>query len=795
LKVGALGTALAAAGSAGMFSLNNWLEANAEDSNEERVAYTFHQTHCVGPCSLKCTVRDGRLTLIEPNTWPDDHYSTCCLKGLSEIQHVYSTERIQSPLKRVGERGSGEFVAISWDEALETIETKLKELQDKYGYESIMLVMSGEADMNYPFLPGALRALCTPLVGVDTGCANGYDPAFGTLMVGTPTTEVSDWVNSKTIILVGSNVLESSLADIRWFFEAKEAGAHFVAIDPNYSTTASKANQWIPINQGYDAALLLGMITVIVENKWFDADYLLNNTTLPFLVDTSTGMFLREHESIQSPDGEPEPVEDNPFYVWDEKTLSAVPFNLQDAKIQLEGTFKSDSRNLTTAFSLLRDNCSKYPLVWAAEKSGISEDVIYDLAKRYATGGPACLGFGMGGPDKWANADIVGHAIVLLGALTGNIGRKGGGVGYWIGHGLAYAAELNSWALPDEFVQALPKTPPQAMKYEPNDVKAIVHLGDALRLRFADLNAQKDWLNSLEFIVGIDPYHVPSIDYADIVLPATTRFESRGEFGYVYQARNHVLLQQKIIEPLFDSRTDFEIDLAFAKMFVDEAFLPKSLEELTRFNLDEATDPMLEGITTNTLLQSNCVMKLNVPDAPLTMFEDGVFPSSSGKLELYYENLLTFDQALPKFEEPVEAYTGNSLMSTYPLQFSQPRTKFYIHSQFNDATWIQQFTEPTLEMNPVDAQARNLTNGDIVEAFNDRGSFSCVFKSNPAVRPGSCRSYEGTWPKYFESGEVQNVTNGELNSRGFELWCGPVVPFNDTLVEVRKASVIEGGAA
>ena len=103
---GAAAGALGLAGAAGMTTADSWLaptQAHAEP--EERVGYTFHYRHCQCNCHLKCTVRDGRMVLVEPNEWPDKRNETICLKGISEIQHTYSKERLQVPLKRVGERG------------------------------------------------------------------------------------------------------------------------------------------------------------------------------------------------------------------------------------------------------------------------------------------------------------------------------------------------------------------------------------------------------------------------------------------------------------------------------------------------------------------------------------------------------------------------------------------------------------------------------------------------------------------------------------------------------------------
>ena len=108
---GALGLGLS-----GMTSTSGWLrEASAEETVEERVAYTYHQAHCGGMCPLKCTVRDGRLVMVQPNdACAMDRLKTICLKGISEVRHIYGDGRIQAPLKRVGDRGTNQFEQVSW---------------------------------------------------------------------------------------------------------------------------------------------------------------------------------------------------------------------------------------------------------------------------------------------------------------------------------------------------------------------------------------------------------------------------------------------------------------------------------------------------------------------------------------------------------------------------------------------------------------------------------------------------------------------------------------------------------
>ena len=148
---------------------------------------------------------------------------------------------------------------------------------------------------------------------------------------------------------------------------------------------------------------------------------------------------------------------------------------------------------------------------------------------------------------------------------------------------------------------------------------------------------------------------------------------------------------------------------------------------------------------------------------------------------------MEYGQALPQYEAPHEAFEGNPLRDTYPLVMTQRRSKYFIHQNLMDASWLRQHYEPTLEMNPVDMEARGLESGDVIEAFNDRGSFQCACVATEAVRPGTTVIVEGIWSKYMTAGDLQNVTNDAANPRGKALAKGRVTPFNDTLIEVKKA--------
>jgi molybdopterin-containing oxidoreductase family molybdopterin binding subunit len=772
-----------------MLTSCNWVRDEDADSKPlaERIAYTYHQGHCGGYCSLKCTVRDGRLCLIEPNdSWEDSHRRVLCLKGISEVQHVYSVDRIKSPLKRVGERGEGKFVEISWDEAIDTIAAKVKELWAAYGKKSILTRLSGEP--SFPLITSILGAQAGGQSGQDIGIGNGLDRSIGRVpgtWVGVnfaiATSEPGDWVNSRTFINIGSNFLESSLAQSRRFFEAKEAGCHIITVDPHFTTTACKSHEWVPINPGTDAALLLGMITHIIEKNLYNEAFMKAHTTFPFCVGEN-GVLLRNDPNAP---GSP----DNPCLIWDSATKTTRPCTDVSAKPALEGSFIVNGVKFTTVFSLLRENQKKYSVEWAAGVTDIPAETIRHLAEKYATGGPSALGIGWGGSDKFTNADIIGHAAAIAVSLTGNIGIPGGSVGCYVGYWCAPIIGFGAWPLPKELKPSATEVNVYELHKKQTSIRAFFCFGDRIQQGNANLQRKLDWLKTLDFVVYCDVYHSTGANWADIVLPACTKFECDVDLGNIRSANGIAMTQEKILDPLFESRTDFWIENAIGKALGFEEFLPATPEDLIKAMLENSIDKRLEGITVEALRQSRGGLPLKHVTTPRRAFEDRVFFTPSGRMEVYYEKLLGFDQQLPNYEYPAEAYKENPLTAEYPLQLSNVRTRFHIHNQFCDATWIRQFKEPRLEMNAVDMAKRGIAPNDKVEVWNARGSFTAFVIHNEMTRPGTVRMVEGNWSKFLVAGNLQNVTNDVVTDRGRILPAGPVMAFNDTLVNVRKVGM------
>ncbi len=780
IKGGVAGTATLGLSGSLLFA-DRWLRpATAASDSEERIAYTYHPPGCGGRCAYKCTVRDGKLVKIEPNDWPDHRYSVICTRGLSELQRVYSPDRLQTPLKRVGERGEGKFVPISWDEAITTVADKFKELHSQYGGKSILKMISANQEYTMPLLSSLLGISVALETSIDTGIASGVEEVTGDAPFGYAMHEITDWVNAKTIILIACNILETTVADSQFFFDAQEAGAKIIVIDPNYSTTATKADQWIPIRPGSDPALLLGMINHILANDWYNHDFMQKNTSAPFLIREDNQHLLRQNDSADGP-------AQNPFMVWDALSNSAQPYNAAGVQPELEGEFTVNGVKAKTVMSALKEQMKHYTPAWAAEMTEIPEQTIIDLTRQYAQGGPGYLGWGFGGAEKISNSDIFGHAAAILGSLTGNFGRVGGGVGNALFHKYNWGlvTKLGAWSLPPQFKIPPMEIPTTLMGTQPNSVKAVLNLGNSFQQHFANFHHAETWLKQLEFVVTVDIFDNASVAYSDIVLPIGSCFESNYEITRFQVNRNHVLLSEKVIEPLFESKSDFEIEKLLAARFGLEEYMPKTPEDYIRAQLN-SPDPFLKGITVEALKANKFIMRLNCPTEPCIGHLDQKYKTPSGKLEIYNEAMIEFAQALPAYEEPVEL--SSELKQKYPLQFAQYRSRFHVHSQFMRVSWIRQFCpEPRLELNPLDAKSRGLANGDLVEVFNDRGKLKARCKFMDSLRPGSVRMEEGWWSKDMPEGDINYLTNDTFNPRGFKRKYGPILPFYDTLVEVKKA--------
>src|SRR5215510_3369265 len=255
------------------------LDRNASPST--RIVRAACPHDCPDTCALEVTVENGRATKVAGAA---DHPTTqgvLCTKVARYLDRVYSSERVLHPLRRVGRKGASRFERISWDEALDTIATRFKEIGASkdgpqailpYSYAGTMgLLQYSSMDRRFFHRLGA--SLLDRTICASAGKA-GWVATIGA----TIGTDVEQFVDSRLILIWGSNPVTSNLHLWTRVQEAKRRGARLIAIDPYRSLTAEKCHEHIALLPGTDAALALGMMHVLIADDLVDHDYVARHT-------------------------------------------------------------------------------------------------------------------------------------------------------------------------------------------------------------------------------------------------------------------------------------------------------------------------------------------------------------------------------------------------------------------------------------------------------------------------------------------------------------------------------------
>lgn len=717
---------------------------------------------CGPGCGISAHVKDGVMVKVEPATFPGT--SHICARGLSYPRWVYHPDRVKYPLKRVGERGEGKWERISWEEALDTLIIKFREIGEQYGTSSLAWIVGGGAvgaltASSVMGLAGACGGtFILPLGMGDSAGPSGDRVSYGTsLAFGERYTVNFD--KPALIMVWGNNPAETDFFKWQKLMKAKEQGARVVVIDPRFTTTASKADEYVPIKPGTDAALALGMTNVILDKGLLDTSFIIDHTVGPFLVRNDNGMFLREKDIT--------PGESEKYVIWDSQTNAAKARDVTGTSPAMHGEYETNGIGCKPAFQLLVDLVREYSSERTSEITGIPADTVTRLAIEYASKKPAASYRGMG-HQRTFHGDHTWRAISTLAAITGNISFEGYG-----GFEPNYAAFMT---------HGIPNFLPILNMYEailegkPYPIKAVWLARHNMVNQLPNFNVVKhELLPRLELIVVAELFMSISAQYADIVLPACTFFECNdvtvpGGLG----THDYMSLQQKAIEPLHESRSDFYMLAAMGKAMGFEGFMDKSEEESIELVLASG-HPTMEGITLEKLKEGPVLPSHGMPD----------FITPSGRLEFYSERMKEFGEELPMFFEPLE--TGNkSLPKEYPLTFSSTHTKYRGHSQFANVPWPRALDpEPRLEINPVDAEARSIQDGDVVRVYNDRGEFKVKARVHQGIAPGLVNTCQGWSPWDFIEGTLQTLTHGVINPAQQAVY-EPNTAFYDVSVEVER---------
>lgn len=700
---------------------------------EERIVQTCSTFDCGGKCDVRVHIKQGAVTRIStrPDSALDEQMPVmrACVRGRAYRQFVYHPNRLKYPMLRVGKRGEGKFKRISWDEATTLIAEQMKRIGDTYGpasrFAHVATGVSGGSFSGDKMLKRLLN-LTGGYLGYyhsvsmgNTAAATPY--TYGVAASGSSLDTLSD---TKLVILWGHNPTETIFGHTNHFYKKmKENGTRFIVVDPRYSDTAtSYADQWIPLLPTTDNAMMDAMMHVIVTENLHDRDF----------IERHTLGFDEQH----MPEG--------------------VPAN----------------ESLVAYLTGAKDGIAKTP-EWAEKITKVPAQTIRQLARDYATTKPAALIQGWG-PQRHICGERTARASTLLATITGNVGVKGGWAGGY--GGIASRKFMTGIAQPKNPVKATisimnwMQAVEDASKVRPEDglknadkldtnIKMIFSLaGNYLANQNPDINKTIKLLedeSKVEFIVASDLFLTPSAKYADLLLPETS-FMERWNIGETWGTGSYFMLSEKVIEPAFECRSDYEwLREVAAKMGIEKAFSEgrdekqwiEYIVEQTRAAMPEENLPTFEQLK----VQRQHLFK----SAPHVAFEKNIadpqnnpFTTPSGKIEIFSKRLYDMqDPEIPALSHYVPATEGpqDKLIVKYPLQMITWKGKHRANSTQYANPWLQEVEPQTLWINPQDAKSRQISQGDEVQIYNDRGVSRVPVEVTSRIMPGVVAMRSGAW--------------------------------------------------
>lgn len=763
---------------------------------KEKLVSSMCRSNCFQSCRIYAHVVDGKVVKTSPAPYLDDIYTGVCLKGLSLVERTYSPTRIKYPMRRVGERGEDKWERISWDEAITEIADKFMAIQSEYGPQALAV---DTASGNYGLVHGVQgvvnrlsHALSATRLNVcyDQAIGHGTDRVIGgeTWMWAN---EIRTMLDSKTIMIWGSNPVYSQPQNWRIAKEAQVKGAKIITIDPIYSATANKSDEYISVTPGTDTMLALAMTKYIIDNNLHDIEFIKKRTTAPFLVRKDNGKIMRKSDFIQGID----PEEDD-YYIWD--AVGNKPALLKDEPqdMAIEGTFEIQGIEVSTTFTLLKDQLEQYTVEKASQVTDIPVEKIEYLARTYADG-PTSI-YTNYGIDHYENGHLWAFAITIMAALTGNIGVKGAGLtGLFVMNiPMNYAevyisnGKMQNNSLPQSHFHQVVKD--QAWAGKPYPIKAMFTYCSNSISNFADQNLWfTDIIPNIDFWVVVDTEFTDTARYADIVLPAAFWFEVndlRVSYNNPYMS-----MQEKAIEPLYESKPDSEIIAMIARKMGLGKFFPENMDDTAWIKVLLDSDGLRQmGITYERLMEEKVIRLQGSAEKPFIRGEEG-FYTPSGRAQLYAENPkprvdygqdltgIIEKERLPYFKPPNEAWKENPLFSKYPLIYLQEHSRFRVHSQWYNTPMLRELDpEPLARISREDAKARGIKSGDIVEVFNDRGRAVLKAEINDTIKTGVLSIPKGWQREQFIAGCYQEMTNTSVDPMNVNF------AYFDTLVDVKK---------
>ena len=742
---------------------------------EEHIINSGGLNNCGGICVIRPHVRENCVLQIESDCNPSHAPQIrACVRGRGYRKTYLNPDRLRYPMRRLGERGSGKFERISWEEAVSEVADNIRRTGRLYGPGSrFVLYGTGVCGI---MRPGTLMNRLLALDGGYLDAYNSYSSACVTYIsdyvYGTPNggSSASTQLDAKLMILWAANTAETIFGPERNYYlsQLKQKGVKIIAVDPRLSQTAvAYADEWFALRPSTDAALADAMAYVIFEEGLQDQHF----------IDTYCFGFDEEHMPEGVPAGE---------------SYHSYLFGV-------------------------KDGIQKTP-EWAEAITGIEAQRIRALAREYATTKPACIEAGFGA-QRHGNGEQSARALMMLSCLTGNVGVSGGSScanGSRINEHTPMANYLLRTRNP--YPGRIPtflwtKAIEHGTELEPlkDGIKGTEKLDSNIKMLFCMasnilINQHSNINDTIrilkddskcEMIVCSDVFMTPSARYADLVLPATSVFEGENMIS-PWAGSNYYLKHNRVIRPLFGCRFEFDwLKEAAARLGLYDDFIDGKPEVSDWLKANyayirerEPELPDYETFSREGGWQFKEQIKAVGFEQEIKDPANHPFPTPSGKIEIFSKRLYDLDQpdiaAIPRYMRCPEG-PEDPLREKYPLQLIGWHTRRRAHSIHDNNEWQDEVEKPGVWIHPEDAADRGIRDGEMTEVYNDRGCIRIPAVVTERIRQGVAAISQGGW---FTPDKQGTDTRGSINVLTSTAYPTPIAkgnPQHTNLVEIRKA--------
>ncbi len=732
-------------------------------------------SQCAGWCPVIAEVKDGVFTGVSPDR-RHPLFSPLCPKGLAAPELVYNKQRLQYPMRRTNPRGNPDpgWQRISWDEALDIIANKLNKIKAEFGPEAVAFSRSGPGGSPMSELAFWVVRLAHAFgspnnIGTTNICqwhrdnCSSYTYARPGIFRANGRAEFE---RSACIVIWGVNIHATRTTLLPLIKKGMSKGAKLIVVDPRKIELADMADLWLQLQPGTDCALILSMINVMLAEKLYDYDFVRDWTTAPFMVKTSTGEFLRANELMSKGD--------STSYVMADSKSGELKAYVSGTKPAFEPSLMG-SYTITTAsgekiecktvFQLLAEAVSEYRPRQVEKITNVPAENIKDAVRMIATIRPSCW-YTWVGIEQSTNASQTNRALCILYALTGNYDVPGGNIipprismnSIDGSEFLSQEAEEKRLGFKERPLGPAGVSARTTQGYEvyrailegkPYPVKALIGFGGNLVTSNIPGPLGIEALKKLDFHVQAELFMTPTAEFADIVLPVASSWESWHVGVNVDSLSQNAVLQFRpaVVPPQHESWPDMKIIFKLAtRLGLGDRFWDGNVEAALNYQFA----PL--HITVEELKNSSGGIKLKL-DMKYRKYrqKDSAgnlvgFPTPTKRVEIYST---TFGEhgyeQLPTWKEP-DIFKREGVAESYPINLINSKVLEYCHSQHRALPSLRKSVpHPYLEINVKKASELGINDGDWVMVETPYGGITVQARLTEGIAYNVVCTQNGWW--------------------------------------------------